>query len=159
MENVGGSGSPPPGRIELGHRQPVVVEKCNQIRIAVPLLAGPGVVAAPQRHGAEPGGCRCLHSVGELGVARERPRAQDKVAGPEPHHDRGLHAPAIGRAKLGSPEHRTSAQYPATGSTTPAKGSPARKRSRFSTNSPRVLGMVLGELQLMCGLSRTLGCE
>ena len=52
---LGGAGRPPPGRVDLGDDEAVVVEHGAHLGVTVAVAPGPGVVAPPQRDGVVAG--------------------------------------------------------------------------------------------------------
>jgi len=87
--DVTGARRPPPGRIELGDGQAVVLDHRPEIGVAVPLVARPTVVTAPEGYGAEARPRRRVQAVEERDAPRQRARAEDEVGRSECHrrHD------------------------------------------------------------------------
>ena len=108
--DVGRTRQPPPGRVELGHGQAVVVEHRPQVGVAQPLGPRRGVVATPQRDG------------GEAGRRPRRPPARRRVT-----------------CRGSVPEHRTRSSGPISsrppGRRHRAAVAPSRYRARLSVNS------------------------
>ena len=77
--DAGGARRPPPGRVDLGHDEAVVVEHGAHLGVAVAVVSGPGVVAPPQRDGVVAGVGGRRRAVRETTTSRgDRARAQDE---------------------------------------------------------------------------------
>ncbi len=83
--DLAGTRCPPPGRVDFGHHEAVVVEHGAHLGIAVAVAPGPGVVPPPQRYGAEPGVGGDRKSLAKARVARDRARAQHERVRAEHH--------------------------------------------------------------------------
>ena len=82
---VGGAGEPPPGGVELGHRQAVIGQEQADVLVAQPFVAGHLVVAAPERNPGEAAGPGGRQPRPEGDARPERARAEHGVARAEGH--------------------------------------------------------------------------
>ena len=87
--DVGHAGKPPPGGVELGHRQAVVVQQQPDVLVSQPFVAGHPVVPTPERKAREAARHGRRHPLPEGDTGPERARTEHAVARAEGHRPFG----------------------------------------------------------------------